>query len=92
MKDDSTTFATFEMPVNIDIFTELFRVQQGPYTRKLGILGGVLCSIMTLFAILDFLAEPGIKSLGIAVIFATLVALSVAMVRDPAYMLHFRGK
>lgn len=24
--------------------------------------------------------------------FATLVALSVAMVRDPAFMLHFRGK
>lgn len=92
MKDDSTTFATFEMPVNIDIFTELFRVQQGPYTRKLGILGGVLCSIMTLFAILNFLAEPGIKSLGIAVIFTTLVALSVAMVRDPAFMLRFRGK
>lgn len=46
MKDDRTAFATFEMPVNMDMFTDLFRVQQGPCTRKLGILRGALCSIM----------------------------------------------
>ena len=89
---DNRVFATFDMPVNIEMFAELFRVQQRPYTLKLGIFGGVLCGLMALFAFMAFLAEPGIEPLGITVFFAALVALSVILVRDPAFMLRFRGK
>ena len=87
---DSSSFATFETTVDLDGFRELFKVQQGPYSRKLGITTAVFCGLLALMGLLLFAVEPSLESFGFFALFAALVVLGVAMARNPAFLFTWR--